>query len=368
MSECMNGRVLWYVHDHGRGHLDRARAVIPRLSAPVVVAAAPRVAADAGRYLDRTVIALPDDTGDGTTTTGPWHHAPSGPAVRARGLAIADTVRVHGCTTAVVDVSMEVTVLGRLLGLRVVTLRQSGRRDDAAHRIGLASADRVWVPQHRELEPHVDDADDRWTFTGSFSRFDGTHVADADVARWRPCAGIRLAVIVVGAGGTTFPTRSWRTGVVPAGWAVVIVGHRRRWAGDHVTSIGLLEPLLQLLRAADLVITGAGWGSVADSVAAGVERLVVVPEDRPFDEQRVRAAALEAAGLAVRCERWPMPSELAELGERVGRLDRASWSRFHDGHGAQRAADLIDEVHASAPNVLCHDKRPKLSSVGTQNL
>ena len=44
-----------------------------------------------------------------------------------------------------------------LLGLRTVTVRQSGRRDDEAHRIGLASADVVWVPQHRDLEPHAAD-------------------------------------------------------------------------------------------------------------------------------------------------------------------------------------------------------------------
>ena len=344
----MTGRVLWYVHDHGRGHLDRARAVIPLLDAPVVVAAAPRVAADADRFLEGAVIALPADVGNETAlTVGPWHHAPAGAAVRARSLAMADAVRAHDCTTAVVDVSMEATVLCRLLGLRVITLRQSGRRNDAPHRTGLASADRVWVPQHRDLERHVDDADGRWTFTGPFSRFDGARVPDADIDCWRPGVGIRRAVIVVGAGGTAFPTRSWHAGTVPHGWDVVIVGHRRRWAGERVTSIGQLESLLPLLRAADLVITAAGWGSIADSVAAGVEHLVVVPEDRPFDEQQVRATALEAAALAVRSERWPLPSELDSIEQQAARLDRASWSRFHDGHGAQRAADLIDEVHAA---------------------
>ncbi|MDQ3737872.1 MAG: hypothetical protein M3337_01725 [Actinomycetota bacterium] len=344
----MSERILWYVHDHGRGHLDRARAVIPRLSAPVVVAAAPRVAADADRVLDATVIRLPDDVGDtAACTVGPWHHAPAGTAVRARALAIADAVRTHDCTTAVVDVSMEATVLSRLLGLRVVTLRQSGRRDDAAHRTGLASADRVWVPQHRDLEPHVDDADDRWMFSGSFSRFDGVRVPDADVDRWSPGDGIRLAVIVLGAGGTAFPMSSWCAGILPDGWNAVIVGHHRRWARGRVASIGRLEALLPLLTAADLLITSSGWGSVADAVAAGVERLVVVPEDRPFDEQRVRAAALQATGLAVRSHGWPVPSDLGALDEQAAHLDHASWSHFHDGHGAQRAAALIDEVHAA---------------------
>ena len=36
--------VLWYVHDHGTGHLARARAVIPHLRHGTVVAAGPAVA------------------------------------------------------------------------------------------------------------------------------------------------------------------------------------------------------------------------------------------------------------------------------------------------------------------------------------
>ena len=157
----MSGTILWYLHDQGRGHLDRARAVIPHLTSPVVVAAGPGVAGHAAAALDAPVVALPSDVpARPSATQGPWHHAPVGPEVRSRTTTLAAIVEHRDCTTAVVDVSMEVAAFARLCGLRTVALRQSGHRDDAAHRIGLVGADVVWVPQHPDLEPIDEPVDD----------------------------------------------------------------------------------------------------------------------------------------------------------------------------------------------------------------
>jgi UDP:flavonoid glycosyltransferase YjiC (YdhE family) len=245
----------------------------------------------------------------------------------------------HHCTTAVVDVSMEVTVLMRLLGLRVVTVRQSGRRDDAPHRTGLATADVVWVPQHRSLEPVDGDVDDRWAFTGPFSRFDG------EAPGARPPSGRRRAVIMLGAGGSDFVAAAWRDAEPPAGWDVAIVGAGECWAGA-IPSLGRVEAVHPLLQGADVVVTSGGWAAVADVVAAGA-RLVVVPERRPFDEQAVRAEALVAHGLARCLAAWPTPAELRAVLADALTLDPLRWHRYHDRAGARRAADLVDGVHAA---------------------
>ncbi|MBA3289849.1 MAG: hypothetical protein H0U21_17860 [Acidimicrobiia bacterium] len=339
----MTGCVLWYVHDRGRGHLDRARAVIPLVRAPVVVAAGPGIHATADEVLDVPVVRLPSDVPDRPwRTVGPWHHAPAGPALRDRSMALIDAVRRFGCTTAVVDVSVEVTALARLLGLRVVTLRQSGYRTDAAHRIGLDSADVVWVPQHRDLEPIGHDTDRRWVFTGPFSRFDGMMPAGAPR---RPVSGRRLVVLMVGRGGTTLDLDAWRDAHAPAGWRVVIAGSPHHATSCHVDLVGCREPVLPLLAEADVVVTSAGWAAVADTVAAGA-RLAVVPEDRPFDEQVVRARALADAGLATYCAHWPTPHSLADVLDATHSQEPERWRRYHDGCGAHRAATTIDELHA----------------------
>jgi len=336
--------ILWYLHDHGRGHLDRARAVIPHLRAPVVVAAGPGIHAEARSVLDVRVVALPSDVpAHPGRTIGPWHHAPSGSAVRARTVALSETIDRHHCVTAVVDVSMEVTVLARLFGLRVVTLRQSGRRNDEPHRIGLDSADVVWVPQHRDLEPLEGPPGDRWTFSGMFSRFDHLTRRPRHLHRRRRP---RLAVLMVGQGGNSLPLDAWRGVAAPPGWQVVIAGTSERSPAGDVTFVGYREPIFPLLEAAEVVITSAGWSAVADTVAAGAH-LVVVPESRPFDEQHVRARALESAGLATCVDRWPTPDRLADIVAAAMALDPGRWNEYRDGRGAERAAQSIDEVHGS---------------------
>lgn len=335
----MTGAVLWYVHDHGAGHLARARAVIPRLRSRVVVAAGPGVAGAAARALDVPVVALPSDVpARPQPSVGPWHHAPACAEQRARAASLADAIARHGVTTAVVDVSMEVAVLCRLHGLRVVAVRQSGRRSDEAHRIGLASADVVWVPQHRSLEPSVDEADDRWVYTGAFSRFDGEPRTAS-----RPLAP-RVVALVVGAGGTSFEIDAWRTAAAPPGWRVLIVGSDRRWSTNDVTSVGRIDQVLPVLQSADVVVTSAGWAAVADTVVAGA-CLVVVPEGRPFEEQAVRADSLQAAGLARVLSRWPAPDELADVVTSALTLEPRRWCQYYDGAGAERAAALIDGEH-----------------------
>jgi hypothetical protein len=337
----MNGAVLWYVHDHGSGHLARAAAVLPHLSSTVVVAAGPGIAADAARVLDTTVVALPTDVPIGPSRTiGPWHHAPCGDTLRRRTLDLVASIEAHGCTTAVVDVSMEVTVIARLLGLRLVTVRQSGRRDDEPHRVGFASADVVWVPQHRALEPLDAEPDHRWTFTGAFSRFDDAPRPD----RQARCG--RHAVLLVGAGGTSFQADAWRAASAPAGWTITIVGVPDRWRTDAIRSVGRVDDVQPVLAAADVIVTSAGWAAVADAVAVGA-RVVAVAEDRPFHEQATRAAALHAAGLAIALDRWPTPSQLPDVLRAAARLEPGDWAPYYDGAGARRAADMIDGLHAA---------------------
>lgn len=346
MTRPGTGSILWYVHDHGSGHLSRARQVTPLLDSPVVVAVGPGQSAEARRCLPGPVVALPTDVPDHPgPTTGPFHHAPAGATVRRRALALAEVVERFGCTTAVVDVSVEVTVLARLLGLRVITVRQSGRRDDAAHILGLATADAVWVPQHPVLEPHLPPVDDRWRFTGAFSRFDGDCRAGptSDTGgEGRPCGhGVLLAV---GEGGHSLDLERWRAGRLPTGIDVTIVGANHRWEADRARSVGRIDDIAGAVRAADVVIASAGWGIVADAAALGA-RLVLVPERRPFDEQLTRAEALAEAGLAIHRAHWPTPDEVPEVIAAAATLRPGRWRKFYDGGGARRSAALVEAVH-----------------------
>ena len=335
--------VLWYVHDHGVGHLRRCQAVLPHLRSDVVVASSLPA-------LDRRVpgirtATLPSDRVERPELgPGPLHYAPRGPVARDRASALLDVMAAHDCSTAVVDVSAETAVLCRLAGLRLVVVRQSGRRDDAPHRLAHDCADVVWVPQHEAVEPGIEDIPSR-RCTGAFSRFD-QRPPDRERARER--LGVaedqRLVVCLLGAGGSSFPVEAWRA-APPDEVEVAILGLGDRWSTGSVTSWASVEDPYDHLCAADLVVAGAGWASVHDAASAS-SRLVVVPEDRPFDEQRVRARALADEGVLLALDRWPVPSDLPDLFDDVGALDVGRWKDIYDRCGAQRAAALIDEVHA----------------------
>ena len=342
----MTSSVLWYVHDHGDGHLQRCLAVLPHLEANVVVASSRcDLAARVPRSL-ATTSTLPSDVIAGAGAQGPWHYAPTGAVTTGRAGALIDALRAYACTTAVVDVSVETAVLCRLAGLRVITLRQSGRREDDAHRIGFSSADAVWVPQHPELEP-IDAASRslplRWS--GGFSRFDAEPTTRSAA---RVALGIepeeRLMVMVIGRGGNRFPSTEWQVDCGPARTRVAILGLEEAWQTDSSTSFGRVENPFTWLVASDGVVTSGGWASVHDTVAAGT-RLAIVAEPRPFDEQAVRADELHRRGLAVALDEWPTPDRVDGLLDVLLENDPDSWSEFYDHQGAQRAAALIDQVH-----------------------
>ena len=257
---------------------------------------------------------------------------------------LLDVVQRHGCSTAVVDVSAETAVLCRLAGLRVITLRQSGRRDDAAHRLAHDSADVVWVPQVETLEPGVDAIDRRFC-SGAFSRWDGRD-DDRDAARRRLglASGRDVVLVVVGGGGTTFPEDAWRRAGSRPDVEVIVIGLPQRWSTGSVTSWGRVRDPFDFFCAADVVISAAGWATVHDAASLG-RPSAVVAEDRPFDEQAVRAAALTAAGLVVTLEHWPEPGDLDAVVRSARSLDPTLWAPHYDGRGAERAAAMIDGVH-----------------------
>lgn len=341
----MTESILWYVHDHGLGHLQRCRATVEHLHSEVVVTSSlGDLTARFEGTAARTARLRSDKVADPRAGFGPYHYVPYGTTATDRAVDLLDVVQRHGCSTAVVDVSAETAVLCRLAGLRVITLRQSGRRDDAAHRLAHDSADVVWVPQVETLEPGVDAIDRRFC-SGAFSRWDGRD-DDRDAARRRLglASGRDVVLVVVGGGGTTFPEDAWRRAGSRPDVEVIVIGLPQRWSTGSVTSWGRVRDPFDFFCAADVVISAAGWATVHDAASLG-RPSAVVAEDRPFDEQAVRAAALTAAGLVVTLEHWPEPGDLDAVVRSARSLDPTLWAPHYDGRGAERAAAMIDGVH-----------------------
>jgi len=334
------------VHDQGRGHLNRLIATVAHLDEPVICATAHPQAAAALRAVGVEVVRLPPDVAaHASHGPAPFPHVPIDPFSADRSGALLDVSRSHECSTAVIDLSAEVAVLCRLAGLRVVTVREAGRRDDAPHRLGFSSADVVWSPTHADLEPAGAPVPSSVFHSGGFSRFDLEELGRCEARRR---LGLddrgRVVLLMVGGGGNGLDDRAWRRCTSDLGASVVIAGLGDRWRCGSVTSLGMVADPFNWLAAADVVVTSGGWASVYDAVAANTP-FAAVAEERPFGEQALRVGSLASRGLCIGLDSWLLPEDLGGVVERALELDAAAWDPFHDRKGAKRAAQMIQGVH-----------------------
>ena len=263
------------------------------------------------------------------TAGGALHWAPlDHPGLRERMAQIAAWVATHAPRLMVVDVSVEVTVLVRAMGVRTIVMGLPGVRDDAAHQLGYQLADAIIAPWPEWAD--VLAGGERWRAkthpVGAISRFAERAPVDAP--------GGRSVLVLSGRGGTelTLDQLAAAQAETP-GWTWTVLGPPgTRWVADP----------WPLLCAADVVVTHAGQNAIAD-VATARRPAVIIPQPRPHDEQATTARALGAAGLAVVRERWPSGAWRDTL-ERAVALGGDGWERWAAPGAAGRAAALLREA------------------------
>lgn len=340
----------YYVHHQGRGHLTRASSIAAQLPLPVVGLSSLPAPTD-GPFADWVSLAADDeaaasDSADlDVTAGGTVHWAPRrDPGLRDRMGAVADWVRRCRPAAVVVDVSVEVAVFVRLLGVPVVVVALPGDRADEAHQLAYRLADAVlafWpaaVYQPPWLMPHAP----RTHYVGALSRFDdrgrsGGPAGEAGGGPVRP-----TGVLLCGTGGEA---------VTAEQYAALPADHDWRWlgaAGDDPAGVtaaatAWVDDPWPVLCAADVVVSHAGQNALAEIAAAG-RPAVIVPQARPHHEQVRTGAALAAAGIARVSPDWPTaerwPAELAA----AAALGGDGWTRWRPGDAAARAAAVIESV------------------------
>lgn len=318
--------VGWYAHHLGAGHVVRALTVAPLMRSTVVLLSS---ASRPPEWPAECWIALPRDDapgGDDHAAGGVLHWAPLGhQGYTDRMTRIAGWVRDARPSALVVDVSAEVTLLARALGVPVATVVMAGDRSDRTHQMTYDAATALVACWPAGFQP-VRGWRERWnpktTWTGAFSRFDGREPA--------PPPGSLRAMWLWGRGGDRLISQQVALAreVTPA------------WAWNTSQDLAAAD-VWKAMQGSDLVVTHGGQNALAE-VAAARRRAVVLPQPRPHDEQVHLTRALATAGLARPHERWPEPDEWPQLLDRAAPQDPADWSRWSDGRGASRMADALD--------------------------
>lgn len=322
----------YYIHHHGYGHLARAVSISGHLRRPVTALTSRTVPPD---HPFSGVVNLPrDDAADSVaepTAHGALHWAPlRAPGYSARMQAIAQWVADAEPEACVVDVSVEVAVFLRLLGVPVVVVALPGDRSDAAHTLVHQVADHILAAWPAELNsphwllPHAA----KTSFVGGITRFE-SRTPPPDPARARE-AEQDLRVLLLGGAGGGFRDAPPTHAVPRVTWQA-LGGESGGWVED---------PWTEICRA-DVVVSHAGQNSIAD-IAAARRPAVVIPQPRPFGEQAATARVLDRHGLAVAAHGWPAEAQWPDLLHRARRTDPSQWQRWQVRGAAARAAAAIE--------------------------
>ncbi|MDJ0392870.1 glycosyltransferase [Rhodococcus sp. G-MC3] len=324
----------YYAHHQGSGHVNRATSIAAAVREPLtVLSSRPRPGSS-----DVAWVELPLDIDDDVvdyvdpTAGGIVHWAPTGVGgLTDRMAAIAAWIVAERPRLFVVDVSVEVALFVRLLGVDVVVVAMPGERDDEPHRLAyrLATAiiapwsDSVYDPEW--LHPYAEST----TYVGAISRFDGR-------AR-QPIPGAAEILVLGGAGGTSLTT----TDVEHAASA----NSGYRWKAAGIDRASWVDDIWPLLCSASVVVTHAGQNAIADIAAARVPAIVIA-QSRPFAEQDATARALHRAGAAVVTTEWPDPGQWQPLLHSAAELDLDAWTQLRQPGAATRVAELLDSIVA----------------------
>lgn len=326
----------YYVHHVGQGHVHRAIEVARRLGEQVTgLSSLPRPDGWPGPWLE-----LPrddDQAGDGgggeredVTAGGRLHWAPLHDGGLRGRMAEVSAWACHVVPRAiVVDASVEVCLLARLHGVPVVSVVLPGVRDDPAHRLGFDVASELvgFWPAEAEGMVRPPEIAARVRAVGALARYDVQEPGDRR-------GGPRRVAYLAGSGGDVLdPALLAGARAQSPDWEWKVLGGPAAWDDDPHPA----------LADADVVVTHAGQHAVAE-VAALRRPAVVVPQDRPHEEQRTTARALAAGGWPVLVEEtFPADGWSARLTEAAG-LDPGRWATWCDGAAAERAAAVVLKV------------------------
>ena len=325
----------YYVHHHGTGHRTRAAAIAA-------------IAPDRFTLIGSGVsdgIDLPDDrmpdgafAGDDGTAIRPGalHYAPlDHDGVRRRVAAVAGWIARERPSLMVVDVSVEIAMLARLASVPTVVVRLSGERTDPPHLACFRSAVALLAPFAAAL-------DDPRTPADIVAR---TRYAPG-IAPRTPSASIRArqVTVVLGTGGANTAAPRWAAAArATPDWTWLVLGPVEpplSVPGNLIFAGWVADADARIAEAA-VVVGGAGDG-VVSAVLRARRPFVCLPEQRPYDEQRSKAAALARAGAAVVCDD-PARADWPALLAAALAIDARAQAALDDGAGAERtAAWLID--------------------------
>ena len=319
----MQKPITFYVGHQGRGHANRAMAIIGALPADrAVTILTARPALFDGFARDVAITALPDEA-DAAYSPPPllaaqptpeiMHRAPLGDAAIRRSMR---TILTHLDTVDpalfVIDVSAEIALLARIASVPAIGIRMHGNRSDPAHLAGYQACVGLLAPFDEALEQR--DTPDwiraRTCYTGGLCTTQDIVPTKAEARTRLGLAPHREIVVVLtggGGAGTPYAPLTMAARALPdTQWLVLGPVQREGHETDfgNLDMRGWVSGITDYLAAADVVVASAG-DTIVHEIARVGRPYVCAPEWRYFDEQVRKAERLAELGAAIALFNWP---------------------------------------------------------------
>ena len=352
--------ISFFIHHQGRGHANRAMAIIRELppERPVsVLCARPELFDGFDRPID--IVPLPNMIGAPVPSPGLFaqptpeimHCVPLGVA-KTRGTmrTILDHLDDVDPALFVVDVSAEIAMLARIASVPAISLRMHGDRLDPGHLGAYQASVGLLAPFDRTLEQ-----DDTPDWVRAATCYTGGLCTTVDAIPSREAAREKLGldpaqeIIVVltggGGAGTPYAPLTMAARAVPnALWLVLGPTHREGHETDfgNLRELGWVAGVTDYIAAADVVIASAGDNTVHEIARVG-RPYVCAPEWRYFAEQTRKAERLAEVGAAVMLREWPGAlAPWRKILDAAKALDPAALAALYDADAARKAATYLE--------------------------
>ena len=315
----------YYIHSHGKGHLQRAEAISKHIKSDVTFLGSNLSNSDVSDRFN-IVDLPPDEVGyvpplqiNENCETLSFHYAPYGAKTyQQRMLKLAQWVERSQPTLVVVDVSSEITQYFRLLGVPVISMRQHGDRNDSAHLCGYDAAYKLLAPYPQSLESTstLYWVREKTIYVPGFSRYSGRVLSKLSARKELGINQQKVVLVLKGKGGDKHCLESISEAAkITPEWQWLIVGPIQVNSNQlplNISCEGWQQDTFPYLKAADVAIASAGHNTVMEIAEAQVPFLCI-PEKRPFNEQKVKAKLLEKMGLCLCGNSFPATLQLKVL-------------------------------------------------------
>ncbi|WP_201538498.1 hypothetical protein [Psychrobacter immobilis] len=324
----MSMRLGYYAHHHGSGHcrqIDKLAALLP-VDARRQLIVFTSLSSDAYTFtsIDETqIVSLQaEDECDDDVLKGRagkhWqpaslHYSPVGNSnIQKRSHQILDTIYQRKIDLMIIDVSVEVAMLCRAASIPYLYIRLPGIRDDTPHLNAFAGALALLAPYPRLLEAtmtpewvgkktlyldFINTAQQKELFYHEFIKI-LAKLNTSNVKDWKE-APHTIITVIKGYGGheaIDMKLPELRQ-LLPSAFIISLgpINDEMRYHVDIATQVNDVTPFMQH---SDYLLMACGLNAVAQAYDYTTP-LVVLPDDRPHQEQEVMAQALINQGRAL---------------------------------------------------------------------